>query len=250
MDTQNQTGLYVSHLMVCLPYGEQERTRVIQNISHIAADSALKNIQFIAAQTFGHESDVILMILAESCEELLGIEQQVKSTGAILVDSFVSICETSEYTTTEEQEQSRVNDLNETKEIKDKMMDDWRERIQIYNRHKLYPQLPPSNMSYICFYPMSKSRGEKNNWYCLPFEQRAEYMRAHGAVGRNYAGKITQLITGSTGLTDYEWGVTLFSKLLQDIKDIVYEMRFDQASALYGEFGHFTIGKIIDIHNL
>ena len=93
---------------------------------------------------------------------------------------------------------------------------------------------------------MSKKRDGETNWYALDFEKRAEYMRAHGTVGRKYAGRITQLITGATGLTDYEWGVTLLSDSLSDIKDIVYEMRFDEASALYGEFGHFTIAQMCE----
>jgi len=233
-------------LMVSFPASAKERTESIDAIQHIKEEAELKDIQFITATTFGHESDAIFMVLASSSEELLGIEQAVKTSGVILVDSFLSLCETSEYTTTEEEEQARVDALDDSQEEKDKAMNSWRERMTIYEKHKTYPELPPKSMDYICFYPMSKKREGENNWYSLSFEQRAEYMRAHGLVGRNYAGRIVQLITGSTGLTDWEWGVTLFSKKLEDVKDIVYEMRFDEASALYGEFGHFTIGRICE----
>ena len=128
------------------------------------------------------------------------------------------------------------------------MMKAWRERMEIYEKHKLYPQMP--NKKYMCFYPMSKKRDGANNWYSLNFDERAEYMRAHGTVGRTYAGRVTQLITGATGLTDWEWGVTLLSDSLSDLKDIVYEMRFDKASALYGEFGHFTIAQMCESNQL
>ncbi|MFN8015943.1 MAG: chlorite dismutase family protein [Acidimicrobiia bacterium] len=247
---QNETGLYVSHLMVSLPSNADERKNCLSEIENIKTDAELKGIQFFIAQTFGHESDAIAMALAQNSDELLGIETKIKASGAIVVDSFLSICETSEYATTKEQEQARIDTLDETQEAKDKMMSDWSDRMEIYKKHKLFPNLPPTNMSYFCFYPMSKKREGENNWYMLSFEERAKYMQAHGALGRKYSGKVIQLITGATGLSDFEWGVCLFAKNLNDIKDIVYEMRFDKASALYGEFGHFTIGKITEPNNL
>lgn len=243
---ENKTGLYVSHLMVAFSASELERKSAAEALRRIKEEAELKGNQFFTASTFGHESDAIIMVLASSAEELLGIEQSVKSCGVQVVDSFLSLTETSEYTTSEEEEQARVDALDVDALEKETMMNAWRERMEIYEKHKLYPELPPKNMDYICFYPMSKKREGENNWYSLSFEKRAEYMRAHGTVGRKYAGRIIQLITGSTGLTDYEWGVSLFSKTLEDVKDIVYEMRFDEASALYGEFGHFTIGRICE----
>ncbi len=232
--------------MVTFPATEKDRQETITSLTRTKEEAELKGIQFVTAATFGHESDAIFMMLAPSSEELLGVEQAIKTSGAFVVDSFLSITETSEYTTTEAEEQARVYALDESADEKTKMMDTWRERMAIYEKHKLYPELPPKAMGYICFYPMSKKRDGENNWYSLSFEERAAFMRAHGLVGRNYAGRINQLITGSTGLTDWEWGVSLFSKTLEDIKDIVYEMRFDEASALYGEFGHFTIGRICE----
>ncbi|GIX46977.1 MAG: putative heme-dependent peroxidase YwfI [Candidatus Tectimicrobiota bacterium] len=105
---------------------------------------------------------------------------------------------------------------------------------------RLYPLIPPSR--YICFYPMSKKRGETRNWYALSMEERRELMRSHGMIGRKYAGKVTQIISGSTGLDDWEWGVSLFADDPLVFKKLVYEMRFDEASAYYALFGAFYVG--------
>jgi hydrogen peroxide-dependent heme synthase len=110
-------------------------------------------------------------------------------------------------------------------------------------RSRLYPAIP-EGMRYLSFYPMSKRRSHPHNWYTLPIEERSRMMRAHGMVGRRYAGKVSQVITGSIGLDDWEWGVTLFARDPLDFKRLVTEMRFDEASALYGEFGSFVTGVL------
>jgi chlorite dismutase len=97
-------------------------------------------------------------------------------------------------------------------------------------------------MKYVSFYPMSKRRAPGVNWYTLPVEERSRLMREHGMTGRRFAGRIFQVITGSLGLDDWEWGVTLFARDPLDFKRIVTEMRYDEASALYGEFGEFVTG--------
>jgi chlorite dismutase len=114
------------------------------------------------------------------------------------------------------------------------------ERMANYLKHRLYPVLP--DWPVICFYPMSKRRNGPDNWYSLDYESRRKLMAGHAKVGRTYSGRILQLITGSTGLDEYEWGVTLLAKDTIDIKSIVYEMRFDEVTARYGEFGDFYIG--------
>lgn len=111
-------------------------------------------------------------------------------------------------------------------------------RMRAYAEARVHPQLP-TDMDVICFYPMSKLRGERRNWYALPFEERKKLMGGHGATGRKFAGRVLQLITSSTGLDDWEWGVTLFARDLKSLRDVVYEMRFDEGSALYGLFGEF-----------
>ena len=95
-----------------------------------------------------------------------------------------------------------------------------------------------------CFYPMTKRREAHANWYATPFDERNDMMREHGKSGRTFAGKVVQLITGSTGLDDFEWGVTLFATTPEVVKDVVYTMRFDKGSALYGEFGRFYVGYL------
>jgi chlorite dismutase len=111
---------------------------------------------------------------------------------------------------------------------------------------RLFPQLPPADKAAFCFYPMSKRRGEADgdNWYLLGFDARKELMLGHGKVGRTFAGRVLQVITGSAGLDDYEWGVTLFGGHPDDLKDCVYQMRFDEASARYAEFGPFYTGMV------
>ena len=248
----NETGLYVSHLMVCFPQDESkseivnEFARVVEKnrLSAVNPDTNIPEIQIITAASFGHESDAIVMLLAHDPQTILRLEHEIKDAGVQVVDSFFSLAESSEYTTTEKQEQARVNELDTTDELKEEMMQQWRERMATYKQHRLYPHLPAKE--FVCFYPMSKKREGDANWYALDFETRANYMRGHANVGRTYSGRILQLITGSTGLTDWEWGVTLLSDSLVDIKEIVYEMRFDEASALYGEFGHFTIARVCE----
>ena len=96
------------------------------------------------------------------------------------------------------------------------------------------------------FYPMNKKRDGEDNWYTLPMDKRRELMKAHGLTGRKYAGKVQQMISGSIGFDDWEWGVTLFAQDPLQFKYLVYEMRFDEVSARYGEFGYFVVGSAID----
>jgi chlorite dismutase len=115
---------------------------------------------------------------------------------------------------------------------------------------RLYPRLPPEGKRAICFYPMSKRRGDRDNWYTVDFEERKRLMIDHGKSGRRFAGRIVQVITGSAGLDDFEWGVTLFGVHPDDLKDTVYTMRFDEASALYAEFGSFYAGIVGSVEDV
>jgi len=105
---------------------------------------------------------------------------------------------------------------------------------------RLFTEIP--RRRHVCFYPMNKRRGETKNWYTVPFEKRAAMMREHGFIGRAYSGKVTQIISGSIGLDDWEWGVDLFADDPLVFKKLIYEMRFDEASADYAEFGPFYVG--------
>jgi chlorite dismutase len=105
---------------------------------------------------------------------------------------------------------------------------------------RLFPEMPQHR--YLCFYPMDRKRGEVKNWYMVPIEERARQMGEHGLVGRRYAGEVKQIITGSIGFDDWEWGVDLFAADPLVFKKLIYEMRFDEVSAVYALFGHFYVG--------
>ncbi len=115
------------------------------------------------------------------------------------------------------------------------------EREKRFVKERLHPR-QPEELPYVCFYPMDKRRNEGQNWYTLPLEERAELMRDHGTTGRRYAGRISQVISGSVGLDDWEWAVTLFGRTPNDFKALITEMRYDRVSAVYAEFGSFWVG--------
>jgi peroxiredoxin len=119
------------------------------------------------------------------------------------------------------------------------------ERASAHVMRRLYPELP-ADMPYVCFYPMSKRREESQNWYSLSLDERSRLMQSHGLTGRRYAGKVQQVITGAIGLDAWEWGVTLFAKDALDFKKLVTDMRFDEVSAKYAEFGDFYVGRIVN----
>jgi len=118
------------------------------------------------------------------------------------------------------------------------------ERESPNTHRRLYPRIP-ADMPYVSFYPMSKRRDTGQNWYTLPLQERSKLMHSHGLTGRRYAGRVMQIITGAIGLDRWEWGVTLFARDPVDFKKLVTEMRFDEASAKYAEFGDFYVGKLV-----
>jgi chlorite dismutase len=156
--------------------------------------------------------------------------------------SFASMSESSEYVSQDNDydRSLRAKGLDPDSEEYQAKMGEFRTRMQAYINERLYPQLPAHRV--MCFYPMNKARGEVQNWYLLDFETRKNYMASHSITGRKYGGDVKQLVTGSVGLDDWEWGVTLFADDPFFFKKIVYEMRYDEASARFGEFGEFLIG--------
>jgi hydrogen peroxide-dependent heme synthase len=118
------------------------------------------------------------------------------------------------------------------------------ERASPFVERRLYPSLP-AEMPYVCFYPMSKRRAVGQNWYALDLEARSRLMHAHGLTGRRYAGRVQQVITGAIGLDAWEWGVTLFARDPLEFKRLVTDMRFDEVTAQYGEFGEFYVGEAV-----
>lgn len=174
----------------------------------------------------GQKADLVFMHLRETLDELNALETAFNKTTfaqyTIPVYSYVSVVELSSYMA-----KPGVDPMEDPEVVA-----------------RLKPILPKSK--HICFYPMNKRREGGDNWYMLSMEERRTMMRSHGMIGRSYAGRVKQIITGSVGLDDWEWGVTLFSDNALTFKKLVYEMRFDEVSARYGDFGAFYVGNLLD----
>ncbi|MBI3874992.1 MAG: heme-dependent peroxidase [Verrucomicrobia bacterium] len=157
------------------------------------------------------------------------------------VYSYLSVTELTEYMPSEEDVLARLKGegLQPGTEQYEKRLADERKRMEEYRHYRLYPEL--GDWETMCFYPMNKKRDLADNWYMLDFAARKKLMGGHARVGRKYAGRVSQLITGSVGIDDWEWGVTLIAHQIDALKEIVYEMRFDEVSARYGEFGEFFV---------
>jgi chlorite dismutase len=176
--------------------------------------------QVVSFAVLGHKADLGFLAVGPDVWRLRTFQSALQQAGLDVVDSYVSLTEVSEY----------------AKGMPEQMLD-----------ARLHPKLPPEGMRAICFYPMSKRRAPGQNWYTLPYEDRERLMHEHGASGRNFRGRVLQLVTGSTGVDDYEWGVTLFGVRPDDLKECVYTMRFDEASAEFADFGPFFTGMVADI---
>jgi peroxiredoxin len=198
------------------------------SLDHEAVKAAVKNLredehQVVTASLLGHKADACFMAFGPDQWKLRQFQTSLKTAGLDIVDSYVSLTEISDYAG---------------------------EMTEGMKKPRLYPKLPPEGKRAFCFYPMSKRRNDVNNWYTLDFDRRYELMHEHGASGRKFAGRVLQLVTGSTGVDDFEWGVTLFGAHPDDLKAAVYTMRYDTASALYGEFGRFYSGMVADLDDL
>jgi len=209
-----QVGLAVAHLFWT--------TSVLADAD--AALAALDAVvaegdQVVTASMLGHKADLATMVLSTDQWRIRRFQTAMCDAGFDLADSYLSLTEMSEYAQglPEEMKQAR-----------------------------LFPQLPPEGKPAFCFYPMSKRRNVDQNWFTLPYDERKALMMEHGASGRKFAGRVLQVVTGSTGIDDYEWGVTLFCQHPDDVKDVVYTMRYDEASATYAEFGTFYVGMVAD----
>lgn len=193
------------------------------------------------------KADFAFMAVHPELRRLQQLGQQIAATafGTCLtpVYAFLSMSEVSEYMSSSADWTRQLVEeqkLDPASPEFAQSMASFEKRMAAYAEARVHPQLP-GDMPVICFYPMSKARGETHNWYTLPFEERKRLMGGHGATGRKFAGRVLQLITSCTGLDDWEWGVTLFARDPKSIRDVVYEMRFDAGSATYGLFGEFYV---------
>jgi peroxiredoxin len=177
--------------------------------------------------------------LDELAEVQLALRRSAFGSLLRLEYDYTSVTEASLYHATAEAARHAGSDAAEFRHALDEAAA--AELASPHVRSRLYPE-PPQDMQYVSFYPMTKRRTEPDNWYSLPVDERSRLMSEHGLTGRRYAGRIFQVITGSIGLDDWEWGVTLFARDPLDFKKIVTEMRYDEASARYGEFGSFYTG--------
>jgi hydrogen peroxide-dependent heme synthase len=252
-----ETGWHFLHLFyrvdrnVLRGFGDQERREGRQEL--IAAldarrPGAIEQLQCFAVP--GHKADFGVMLAGPDLKAIHGVQTALESStlGSALVPaySFYSITEVSEYVPDAEEYgrilRERENHDPESSMYKAKVAS-YAERLVPMNRQRLYPDFP--DWPCFCFYPMSKMRSGDQNWYLLSFETRSNLMSQHGRSGMKFAGKVSQVITASTGLDDWEWGVTLWARNPQYLKDIVYTMRFDESSARYALFGDFYFGFIL-----
>ncbi|TFJ93405.1 hydrogen peroxide-dependent heme synthase [Lentibacillus salicampi] len=201
-----------------------ERQKAIDEFKNLLAKweevEAAENGSHVLYKIVGQKADIMFMFLRPTMNELTDIETEFnKSKFAEFLrpaHSYVSVVEISQYSGRASADDPKT-------------------------RERLYPILP--KWEHVSFYPMDKRRKGEENWYALDFKERAKLLYEHSKTGRQYAGEVKQIITGSFGFDDWEWGVTLFAHDPLQLKKIVYEMRFDEVSALYGEFGEFFVGN-------
>lgn len=213
-----EEGLSVVHLFAKATPGT-DREAVMAAVKQAEA----ADCQVVTAAMLGHKADLCVMALSNDWNTLRSLQTGLQRAGLDIVDSYVSITEISEY----------------AKGLPEQMLKD-----------RLYPNLPPEGLPAFCFYPMSKKREGHANWFATSFDDRRDMMMEHGKSGRQFAGQLVQLISASSGLDDFEWGVTLFAKSPEVVKNVVYTMRFDQGSAVYGEFGAFYVGYLDAVENI
>jgi chlorite dismutase len=248
-------GWHVLHLFYKVEQGawsilsQEEQLTARTRLSDLVAEiRSTEGAQLMTFAMVSPKADVGFMLLCADLQKANAYEKRLSNAlGADIltpVYSFLSMTERSEYTTSEKEYAETLVDeekLSPGTPGHEAKMTAFRERMTKYLKDRLYPVLPPWPV--MCFYPMNKRRGTTGqNWYALSFEERKKLMGGHARVGRQWHGKILQLITGSTGLDDWEWGVTLLAHDPINIKGIVYEMRFDEVSAQFAEFGEFFIG--------
>jgi len=233
---QTEEGWYVLHDFRTIDWDawretpDAERQRAIsEGVDYFERHEAVDEEASAVFSILGHKADLLILHLRPTLDAVSRAERQFETTALAGVTdqstSYVSVTEVSGYVSDDYFTEGGEVDTG----------------LKRYIEGKLEPEIPDDE--YVSFYPMSKRRGEEYNWYDLSFDDRAELMSGHGETGKGYAGKIKQVISSSVGFDDHEWGVTLFAAEPTDIKDIVYEMRFDEATSKYGEFGSFYIGR-------
>ena len=256
-------GWHVIHLFYQIDHTqwsiqtEEEQLKAKTNLSKLIQDiRSTPNAQLLLFSIVTPKADIGFMLITDDLQLANAFEKQLTlALGADILNpsfSYLSMTETGDYMTTEEDYSEKTlkseRNLKEGTEDYENALNEFKTHMAKYSNDKLYPNLP--DWPVFCFYSMAKRRGETFNWYALPFDERKRLMAEHGKVGRQWTGKIRQLITGSVGLDDSEWGVSLFANNSYDIKGIVYQMRYDEVSVKYAEFGDFYIGLQLPLDQL
>jgi peroxiredoxin len=255
-----EEGWHCLHLYYRVEHGQwqllsrDEQNAAKTNLSKVVQEvRGTESTQLLTLSVVTPKADLGFMLITPDLQTANKIDKELSlSLGPDVltpVYSYLSLTEESEYLTTEEEyTQGLESNVRSDPAKLEEALATFRERIKHYREDRVYPTLP--DWPVVCFYNMNKRRGEQRNWYALPFDERRELMKGHAKVGREFAGKVKQLITGSTGLDDAEWGVTLFARDTFQIKKIVYQMRFDPVSAEYADFGEFFIGIQLPLDEL
>lgn len=245
-------GIHVMHLFYSInrrrwaELAAGESAQSLQRVEALAAkNDQPSHPKLRSYAVVGAKADLGFILYAAELGTLAQIHRDMENcfpSGVLVREySFLSVTELTEYMPTDEDNRAMLaaEKLESGTEAYEKRAGELAKRKAEYEHFRLYPELP--DWEVMGFYPMAKRRVGNDNWYSLDFAARKKLMGGHARVGRKYAGRISQLITGSTGLDDWEWGVTLMAHQVDALKEIVYEMRFDEVSARYGEFGRFFI---------
>jgi chlorite dismutase len=224
---------------------EKRQAIAAQAVATLAAMEADAAGPSALVQMLGHKGDLMLIHFRRDFEALSAAELAIAgldlSASLEPTTSYVSIVELGLYDMTAKiHEELAGRSLARGTPEFDRAFDAEIARQRERMAGRLFGPVPAGR--YACFYPMNKRRGEQANWYLVPFEKRAAMMREHGFIGREYSGQVTQIVSGSIGLDDWEWGVDLFAEDPLVFKKVIYDLRFDEASALYAEFGPFYVG--------
>ncbi|WP_293029789.1 heme-binding protein [Natronococcus sp.] len=237
---QTEEGWYVLHDFRSIDWDawrdapERHRSSALEEgVDYLSAAEDAVDAEEGESATFamlGHKADLLVLHLRPTLSDIDALERGFEQTALAeyteRADSYLSVTEVSGYMSEEF--------FEDDEEVEDTGM-------RRYIETRLKPTIPDSE--FVSFYPMDKRRGDEDNWYDLPFDERADHLSSHGEIGKEYAGRVTQIISGSIGLDDFEWGVTLFADDPTDVKDLLYEMRFDPSTSRFAEFGRFLSGR-------
>jgi len=220
-----------------------ERSKIVSEATPVL--TRLETSQSAVYSLLGHKGDMMLVHFRPGFDELKQVELELSRTTLSdyleITKSYLSVVELGLYDSSVKLYRAlRDRGVEPHSAEWDKEIAEAMERQREAMKPRLWPEIPAAR--YLCFYPMDRRRGEEKNWYTLPIEERQRQMEEHGKIGRRYAGTVRQIITGSIGFDDWEWGVDLFADDPLEFKKLIYEMRFDEVSAVYALFGQFMVG--------